>query len=376
MKITVITSPFGYIPPFGFGAVERLWYNLSVEWVKEGHEVFFLSKKNKEDEQQTIQDGISIKYLKGYSRSKSLKTDIFLDFFFSFRALYNMKKTDILVLNTFWSPLICFLFFWKYKKTVYNVARFPKGQFRFFKHIDRLSCVSQAVYDELITQTPSIESITNIINYPINTEVFKYSSLENTDSEKLTIVYTGRVHPEKGLTILVEAVDLLMNDYPFLELEIVGPRTIQDGGGGDDYVNKLNALATNFSIIWCDPISDPILLKNKIIKGSIYCYPSVAEKGETFGVAPLEAMATGRATIVSNLGCFKDFVHDQKNGLIFDHNNKNAVILLKKQIEILVNNKELRLKLGLEAHKTSLNFTNEKIANLHLKDFDSLLNNS
>ena len=376
MKITVITSPFGYIPPFGFGAVERLWYNLSVEWVKQGHKVFFLSKKNNEEKQHTIQDGINIKYLKGYSRSKSLKTDIFLDFFFSIRALFYMKKTDVLVLNTFWSPLICFLFFWKYKKTVYNVARFPKHQFRFFKHIDRLSCVSQAVYNELIVQTPSVESITNIINYPINTEIFKYYSSENTDSEKITIVYTGRVHPEKGLTILVEAVDLLIQNYPFLELEIVGPRTIKDGGGGDDYINKLNALATSFSIVWCDPISDPILLKNKIIKGSIYCYPSVAEKGETFGVAPLEAMATGRATIVSNLGCFKDFVHDKKNGLIFDHNNKNAVVLLKKQLEILIKDKELRLKLGLEAHKTSLNFTNKKIANLHLKDFDSLLNNN
>jgi glycogen synthase len=36
----------------------------------------------------------------------------------------------------------------------------------------------------------------------------------------------------------------------------------------------------------------------------------VAETGEAFGVAPIEAMAYGCAPLVSNLACFRDFIED------------------------------------------------------------------
>jgi glycosyltransferase involved in cell wall biosynthesis len=277
-------------------------------------------------------------------------------------------------LNTFWSPLICFLFGWKYKKTVYNIARFPKGQFKFFKHINRLSCVSSAVYNELIKQTPTVENIAKVISNPVNTKVFTYSKEYQLKSNKFRIVYTGRVHPEKGLTVLVKACNLLIDRFPNIELVLVGPRAVSNGGGGDVYINKLKKLATKFSIIWCDPISDANLLKKEIVKSSIFCYPSIAEKGETFGVSPLEAMATGRATIVSGLTCFKDFVKHGVNGLIFNHNTKEPEVELKKAIELLIKDTDLRNKLAFNGAQTALSFSNKKIANLYLKDFNELLN--
>ncbi|RCS27694.1 glycosyltransferase [Polaribacter sp. WD7] len=371
MKITVITSPFGLIPPHGYGAVERLWYNLSLEFVKKGHQVCFVAKKP----QVTVQnkDNITIQYVKGYSWSGSFAINLCLDFVFSLKSLIKMNKTEILVMNTFWSPILSVFFSRKIKKTIYNVARYPKGQFKFYKHVNRLACVSKPVYDELIKQEPSLENQSKIISNPINTNVFKYHSKK--ESKNLRILYTGRVCEEKGLVILVEAFNNLIAKYPYIELALMGPRDVADGGGGELYINKLNTLASKFSIKWIDPTSDQQELCDEIVKSDIYCYPSIAEKGETFGVAPLEAMATGTPTIVSNLACFKDFVIDNTNALVFDHKASNRVNLLSKKIEILINNPEKRRNLGEKGVQKSLEFSNDIIAKEYLKDFSFLLNN-
>ena len=159
-----------------------------------------------------------------------------------------------------------------------------------------------------------------------------------------------------------------------LKLVLVGPHLVKDGGGGTSYINVLNNLAKNFTLEWIDPISDPFQLRNEIAKSDIFCYPSIAEKGETFGVAPLEAMATGRATIVSELRCFQDFVKNDINGLVFNHRAANSVELLKQKLEILIDNIELREALSKEGAKTALEFSNEKIAEQYLNDFETLLN--
>lgn len=47
MKIGIITSPFGPIPPNALGAVEKSWYYIAQYFVKQNHEVTFYSKKMK-----------------------------------------------------------------------------------------------------------------------------------------------------------------------------------------------------------------------------------------------------------------------------------------------------------------------------------------
>ena len=42
MQVTVITSPFGSLPPVAVGAVEKLFHQLAGEWAKNGHHVSFV----------------------------------------------------------------------------------------------------------------------------------------------------------------------------------------------------------------------------------------------------------------------------------------------------------------------------------------------
>lgn len=146
------------------------------------------------------------------------------------------------------------------------------------------------------------------------------------------------------------------------------------GGSGEKYKNHLNAIAKSFEITWNGPIFSTKDLANKMKEGDIFCYPSVAEKGETFGVAPLEAMGLGIPTIVSNLECFKDFIENEKNGLVFDHKDKAAPEVLSQLILKLMNSAELYQKLSINGSKRAQDFSVEQIADQYYNKFLNIIN--
>ena len=130
------------------------------------------------------------------------------------------------------------------------------------------------------------------------------------------------------------------------------------------------------NINWVAPIKDSIQLSQAMADSDIFCYPSVAEKGETFGVAPLEAMALGIPTIVSDLDCFKDFIINKENGLVFNHRSTNNIEELAKCLEHLITNKPYRKLLGKNgATAAKNNFSVKQIADLYLSDFNSSIIN-
>ena len=123
-----------------------------------------------------------------------------------------------------------------------------------------------------------------------------------------------------------------------------------------------------------DPISDASELAKELRTCDVYCYPSIAEQGETFGVAPLEAMAVGCATVVSALECFQDFVDDGVSALVFNHRVDNPAEQLAERIEYFLTNPDSREKVATEGSRVAhTKFSNDHIAKQYLADFHSLL---
>ena len=366
MKISIITGAFMPIPPYSIGAVEKLWYELGKEFEK-NNDVCFISKRC------SVQQKNNNKfiYIKGYNAKKNKIYNLVLDFIYSYRALRYAPQSDIVILNSILSPVLYPLFRKKLKYAIYNIARIPKKQLFLYRNVDILSCVSSAVYNIAMKQTPSLKGKYYIVNNPINTDVF------NMDKEKScniipTVIYTGRINKEKGLDILVKAVNILNEDGVKVNLNLIGATAIAKGGSGPDYVKYLNDLAVYFKIKWVDPIYSPVDLANAIRQGDIFCYPSVAEAGETFGVSPLEAMGLGLPTIVSDLDCFKDFIKDNQTGLVFNHRQKSPEKELSQLIYKIINSKDLYHKLSINGYKISRKFSNENIAKQYLDIFKKL----
>ena len=215
MKIAIITSPFGTLPPTGIGAVEKRWYNMGVVFAGSGHEVTFYCKRAEHEYMSGV--GYSFGSVHGYQRTGHLVSDLLLDLFYSFRALVRLTRCDVLIMNTFFTPLLGPLFRRKFKVAVYNVARYPKGQLKWYTGVDRFSCVSQAVAKAAIEQAPKLADRIKVINNPVDTGAFRgrFASsvsdksgvaccrsnemVPSSSREGFVIGYSGRIHPEKGL---------------------------------------------------------------------------------------------------------------------------------------------------------------------------------
>jgi L-malate glycosyltransferase len=78
----------------------------------------------------------------------------------------------------------------------------------------------------------------------------------------------------------------------------------------------------------------------------IFVMPSLTE---TTSLATLEAMSCGLPVIATKVGFIKNYLVKDHNGLFFPR-NKSTVLALK--LQKLIDNKELREKLGKNARKT------------------------
>ena len=159
-----------------------------------------------------------------------------------------------------------------------------------------------------------------------------------------------------------------------VSLRIIGAWDTPRGGSGKAYKDELNALAEGWQIEWIEPIYNPKELASAMDQCDIYCYPSLADKGETFGVAPLEAMALGIPTIVSDLDCFKDFITDRVSGLIFDHRADDAVEQLSKCFEYVMSESKHYQDLSSNGVLASASFNVNQKAEEYLWVLHNMLN--
>lgn len=159
------------------------------------------------------------------------------------------------------------------------------------------------------------------------------------------------------------------------QLRIIGPQQENQGGGGEKYLRSLKSQAEKLNIEFLEPIFDVDKLAEAYRQADIFCYPSLAEKGESFGVAPLEAMASGLVPVVSDLSCFRDFIDEGKTGYFFDHRSSDAAKNLSEALTSLIINPEKTNQMSVKASQKASKFSYEQIASIYLSDFEKLLNN-
>lgn len=355
MKITIITSPFHELPPIAIGAVEKLFYQLAGAWADAGHEVAFVCAGGGDDARMRFVR------LKKYARTGSTWTDLIWDFIYSFKAILFAPKADVLLCNTFWSPVFAPLMRWKYKKLVYGVHRYPKRQFFLYPFVHRFICVSAAVAEPLKKQVAPHRVC--IVTNPIDTAVFKPESRQIV---KGRILYAGRIHPLKGLRCLSEACGRLFAAGLVKELVLVGPYEQSKGGGGEEFVNELRASAAGCLVKVTGAISDPMELAKIERTAEVFVYPSEDVRGEAFGVAPLEAMALGVPTIVSGLKCFDEFVRNGENALKFRTGDRDN---LAEKLQTFLGDESACVRLGMAAARTAGGFSVDTVARCYLKEF-------
>ncbi len=374
MRITIVQGAFLPAPPLLGGAVEKMWFGLAPEFVRAGHEVTYTSRRYKSLPDTETRDGVRHIRVAGFDAPKNKLLYRACDFLYALRARRALPTADIVVTNTIFLPLL--VRNPSVGKLCVHVARFPKGQMRMYQHADRLQTVSRAVEAAIAAELPAVAGKVKVIPPYLSADPPPLTPDELAAPREPWVLYLGRIHPEKGLHLLLRAFgDFIARvpDVPW-RMKIIGPVAAKMGGGGGEYKAQLDAISAPFQdrVDWLGFVSDAEL-NATCRRASVFVYPSLAEKGESFGLAPLEAMAQGCPAIVSDLACFGDFLHDRQTGLVFNHRAPDPAAALSAQLTPLATDPELHCRLAREGYVTAREFTRERVARLYLEDFEALL---
>jgi glycosyltransferase involved in cell wall biosynthesis len=236
----------------------------------------------------------------------------------------------------------------------------------------------------VIAENPALAPLIRVSGYPIDWRLIN----QETDSfppgfprivaEEVTLGFVGRIHEEKGLLLLAAALKIVQQtpDLPPWRLLLCGPSNVEQGGSGATFRTNLQlALAQGmpsdrFTLL--DPQFNPPLLASIYRRLAIFCFPSLAEKGETFGVAVAEAMAAGAVPVVSRLACFTDLVRDGQNGVVFDHTATDAAAQLANALVQLLREPTRRIRLSAAARQDARIYDYNAYAETLLADFAQL----
>jgi glycosyltransferase involved in cell wall biosynthesis len=183
----------------------------------------------------------------------------------------------------------------------------------------------------------------SIIPNPITLPNSKISSLENKKA-----IFVGRLKLVKGVDFLVQVWEKVNQKYPDWTLEVYGEKFPEF-----DMEKAINDKGLNHSAFVFKPVYD---IQNKYSQASIFLMTS---RIEPFGLVLTEAMSCG-------LPCVSFDAPEGPSSIIEDNQNGFLISCFdvesfsKKVIE-LIENVNLRKKIGVSAKKSSLKYNQEKI---------------
>jgi glycosyltransferase involved in cell wall biosynthesis len=188
------------------------------------------------------------------------------------------------------------------------------------------------------------------------------SKLYYNNDDSNFIYFTGQLWKLKGIQYLIEAFNLLSAEYDNYELLI---------GGNGPYEQELKKQAQNSrkrkKIKFTSWLNREQLLEN-YSRCTVYVLPSLAE---TFGIVLLEAMASSKPVIASNIVGPKDIIEHGKDGFLFQPKNIGE---LKKYLELILSDLALGKRMGEEGRKkVKEKYDFEATAKILEKAFESII---
>ena len=225
---------------------------------------------------------------------------------------------------------------------------------------DRIVAVNNQIISELKKAGVSSKRIVLIPN-----GVELDPSMRKTDyglNDPVVVIFTGRLHPQKALDVLIRAFHQSINSRPDLEwrLSIIGEGPLRTD------LEKLSAqlgIAPNVKF-WGSVHN----VSHHLVKADIFVLPSWAEGMSN---AMLEAMAIGLPCVASSINANKDLIEHSKQGLLVTPGDPND---LASAIIRLVGDERLRRKLGTSSfQEIQAKYNLDTVARQYIVNYRQLL---
>jgi glycosyltransferase involved in cell wall biosynthesis len=161
------------------------------------------------------------------------------------------------------------------------------------------------------------------------------------------LVTASRIHPDKGLDVLLHALALLRaNSVPDAELLVLGGTQT----GWEDHPRELDELAERLgvrgAVTFAGHVDD---VAAHLRSAAVYVQAS-RQRTEVMPLAILEAMAAGRPIVATAVGAVPEMIEDGATGMLVPPEDAGA---LASRLAAVLEDRTLALRLGNAAWKRS-----------------------
>jgi glycosyltransferase involved in cell wall biosynthesis len=154
-------------------------------------------------------------------------------------------------------------------------------------------------------------------------------------AERQLVVQISWMIPEKGVSDLLQAAQLVIERMPLVHFVFVG-----EGAGRDSFKQQADDLGISDHVTWTGLVQDPFF-EGVYDAAAIGCQPSRWE--EAFGQVIAEAMAYGKPVIGTAVGGISEVIESDVSGFLIP---KRDVDALAEKLLCLLSNPELRESMG------------------------------
>ena len=171
------------------------------------------------------------------------------------------------------------------------------------------------------------------------------------DPDRDNILFVGRLDPRKGVQLLLECMpEVVERTHGRARLLLVGDSYLRL-----KYMSSVpGAMRRHIHFIGHVPSHE---LPRWYATGDVFVSPATGN--ESFGIVLLEAMATGRAVVASDIPGYRSVVTPDVNGLMFAPGDRGA---LARTLARIVNDPERRVVLGARGRARALEFAWPRVA--------------
>lgn len=234
---------------------------------------------------------------------------------------------------------------------------------RLFAKLDGKIVVSEAVHKYLVHYFPD-----DYVIIPNGVDVERFGGqdakpLPRYQDGKLNILFVGRLEKRKGFKYLLRALPYVKAEVPNVRLIVVGAYDKDDKRPFVRYARQLHLHEVKFvGYVSAEE------LPRYYATCDLFCAPSTGF--ESFGIVLLEAMASGKPIVASDIAGYRSVLSYGQEGLLVEPENERA---LAGTIVRLLKDPALRQRMGQRGRAKALEYSWEKIARRVLDYYQEVL---
>ncbi len=202
--------------------------------------------------------------------------------------------------------------------------------------------------------------------------------------DQVTLLHVGRISPEKGHHVLVEALNEVVKDHPEVRLVLVGEESVIPlewavGISPDPVISDLerfygSSYLEQVKALMSPELADRVEFTGRIghdeatqqyRRADIFVFPSFFE---SMGIPPVEAMVAGLPVVSSPVGGVVEIVQDGRTGVFVERGDSHA---LASALRDLIGDPERRARLGAAGYARAVeNFSWDRVTEAFERSLD------